>query len=49
MKKKLPEIKLYCPKCKETPPRDEKQSNKNWDVMPAECPKCKVRLKIEVN
>lgn len=48
MKKKLLEITLYCPKCGKTPPRDEKQSNKNWDVIPAKCPGCKVQLKIEV-
>lgn len=48
MKKKLPEIKAFCPKFKKTPPRDEKQSNKNWDVIPAKCPECNVQLKIEV-
>jgi len=48
MKKKLPEIILYCPKCKKTPPRDEKQSNENWNVIPAECPNCKVQLKIKI-
>ena len=48
MEKKLPDIILYCPKCKKTPPRDEKQSNENWNVIPAKCPTCKIQLKIEV-
>lgn len=48
MKKKLPNIILYCPKCKKTPPRDEKQSNENWNVIHNECPTCKIRLKIKV-
>lgn len=48
MAKKLPEIILYCPKCKKTPQKDEKQSNENWTVIPAKCPDCKVQLKIEV-
>lgn len=46
--KKLPEITFYCPKCGKTPPRDEKQSNENWDVIPTKCPKCKIRLEIKI-
>jgi NAD-dependent SIR2 family protein deacetylase len=49
IKKKLPEITLYCPKCGKTPPKDEKQSNENWTVIPAKCPTCKLRLKIKVD
>jgi hypothetical protein len=48
MKKKLPDIIPYCPKCGKTPSRDEKQSNENWNVIPAICPTCKIRLKIKV-
>lgn len=48
MKKKIPEIKMYFPKCKKTPPRDEKQSNENWNVIPAKCPECKLQLKIDL-
>ena len=48
MKNKLPEIILYCPKCGKTPSRDEKQSNKNWNVIPSICHKCKLRLKLKV-
>lgn len=48
MKNKLPKITLYCPNCMKTPPRDEKQSNENWDVIPGECPECRVQLKINV-
>lgn len=40
MKKNTPEVILYCPKCGKTPPRDEKQSNENWSVIPNKCPKC---------
>lgn len=45
---KLPEIKLVCPKCGKTPDKDEKQSNENWSVIPAKCPNCNVRLKLEI-
>jgi len=48
MRKKLPDIILYCPKCKKVPQKDESLSNENWDVIPAKCPICKVRLKIKV-
>lgn len=48
-KTKQTKIIFYCPKCGETPPRDEKQSNENWNVIPAKCPNCKIQLKIKVN
>lgn len=48
MKKKIPEIILYCPKCNKTPPINESQSNKNWNVIPNKCPTCKLRLKINI-
>lgn len=47
MKKKLPEILFYCPKCGKTPPIDEKQSNKNWSVIPAKCPECNIQVKLK--
>lgn len=46
---KLPEIKLICPKCGKTPEKDERRSNENWSVIPAICPDCDVRLKINVS
>jgi len=45
---KEPEIILFCPKCKKTPSKDEKQSNENWNVIPAKCPECELQLKIKV-
>ena len=39
---------MSCPKCKKIPQIDEKESNENWNVMPTECPTCKVRLEIKV-
>jgi ssDNA-binding Zn-finger/Zn-ribbon topoisomerase 1 len=49
MRKKLPEITLSCPNCGKTPPKDEIKFNENWSVIPAVCPECEVRLKINVN
>ena len=44
---KEPEIIFFCPKCKKTPSKDEKQSNENWNVIPAKCPECELQLKIK--
>jgi len=42
-------IRFVCPKCGKEPGRDKEMSNKNWDIIPAECPTCKLRLKLEIN
>ena len=47
MTSKDSEIK-NCPKCGKEPERDKEMFNENWAVIPAECPTCKLRLKLEI-
>ena len=37
-----------CPECGKTPPKDEKNSNENWEVYPTECPDCLCKLKMVI-
>ena len=41
-------VSFVCPKCGKEPPKDKKMSTENWAVIPAKCPKCKVKLQIKV-
>jgi Zn finger protein HypA/HybF involved in hydrogenase expression len=46
--KKIPDIEFKCRDCGYVPEPNKKQSNKNWKVIDAICPKCGGRVIPEV-